>query len=703
MYDYLFFLRSFFALTRSLTGGWLLLAFSCTIAFAQQKQTQTPAPKETPKGQQIELMPGAGELIGDILNGERIRKVKKDVSTQVFFKQGPTLMYCDSAYQFTERNQVEAYSNIMFIDADSTVTTGDTLYYDGNTRKARLRGNVIMRDKQKTVTTRFLDYDLNTKVAHYYNGGTVQDDSSTLTSEYGYYNVGTKISTFRKNVKYYSRDTQLDSDTLEYNSNTKIVDFKARTNIRTRQGVVVADRGSYNTVLGTSVFKGRSKIDTQEYTISGDFLDYDKVKEKGIAKGNVEFFGKKDNVIILGDFGKYDGINDRSDVYGNAVMIKPDENSKDTLFVSADTLIAINETPDTTEVQETKLKKEKLKEAKGKENKEVKIAEKVKEATGEKANDDKTKNVKITPKKQLYAYRNVKVYRKDFQAKCDSLFYNIADSMIHFFYEPIIWAKGSQMTADSIRAQLRNNLIDKMFLKDKAFVISLDTLKQFNQTKGREIEAHFKKSQINKVVVKGNAESLYHILENDTLFTGLNYMKCSDMDIFFNDSSKLEEIMFRGAPDAKLIPPHEIKTEDKSLKDFDWRIQEKTEQGEVLGIHAANKYKTGDLVGAKLIIEDVFKVFMKNNTLVFYKQNAENKDIAGKFFVQLYPKDKNDINIEFRKKGYEALDFKFPAESLLNNTAKHSLSLPDYRFSKIIIGQMNEKNKVIWQKLYIVK
>lgn len=672
----------------------IFFLFICTFLFApltifaQQNQAQAET-KEYAKGTQIELMPGAGELIGDMMNGEAVRKVKKDISTQVLFKQGQTFMYCDSAYQFVLRNQVEAFSNIMFIDADSTVTTGDTLYYDGNTRKARLRGNVIMRDKQKTVTTRFMDYDLNTKVAHYFNGGMVKDDSSTLTSETGYYNVGTKISTFRKDVKYFSQDTQLESDTLTYSSITKIVDFNARTNIRTRQGIVVADRGSYNTVLGTSIFKGRAKIDTQEYTISGDFLDYDKVKEKGIATGNVEFVGKKDNVIILGDFGKYDGINDRSDVYGNAVMIKPDDNSKDTLFVSADTLIAINETPDTVDIQ-TK-------------SKEVKNKKEKKEETKVLENNKSTNGVKVTPKKQLFAYRNVKVYRKDFQAKCDSLFYNIADSTIRFFYEPIIWAKNSQMTSDSIRAHLRNNAIDKIFLKDKAFVISLDTLKQFNQTKGREIEATFRKSAIQKVIVKGNAESLYHILENDTLFTGLNYMKCSDMDIHFNDSSRLEEIMFRGAPDAKLIPPHKLTKADRELKDFHWRIQEKTEQGEVLGVHAGNQYKSGELKGAKLIIDDAFKVFLKANTLVFYKQKATAKDVMGRFFIQLYPKDKNTINIEFRKKGYEVIDFAFPAEGLLNEVAKHSVLLPDYKLSKIIIGQLNEKNKVIWQKLYLVK
>jgi lipopolysaccharide export system protein LptA len=651
----------------------------------------SPNSKEIPKGTPIELMPGSSELIGDIINGESVRKVKKDVISQVFFKQGLTMMYCDSAYQFVQRNQVEAYSNIMFIDADSTVTTGDTLYYDGNKRYARLRGNVIMRDKEKIVTTRYLDYDLNTKVAHYYNGGTVQDDSSTLSSEIGYYNVGTKVSTFRKNVKYFSTNTQLESDTLIYNANTKIVNFISRTNVRTRQGLVIADKGTYNTVMGTSVFVGRAKIDTQEYTISGDSLDYDKVLEKGIAKGNVEFVGKKDNVIILGDWGKYDGINDRSDVYGNAVMIKPSDNSKDTLFVSADTLIAINETPDTLETNAEKNKDIKVK---NDNNKKEKIQESA---------DKKESKVKVTPKKELFAYRNVKVYRKDFQAKCDSLFYNIADSTIRFFYDPIIWAKNSQMTADSIRAVLRNNVIDRLFLKEKSFVISLDTLRQYNQTKGREIEAIFKKSEIRKVIVKGNAESLYHILEADTLFTGLNYIRCSDMDIFFNDSAKLEEIMFRQQPDAKLIPPHEIKAEDKILKDFNWRMQEKTEQGEVLGIHAANQYKSGELKGAKLIIEDLFKVFMKGNNLIFYKQQAEEKDIIGKFFVQIYPKDKNDIKIELRKKGYETIDFTFPKENLLNGTAKHNIIIPEYNINRIVIGQVTDKSKILWQKVYIVK
>lgn len=47
------------------------------------------------------------------------------------------------------------------------------------------------------------------------------------------------------------------------------------------------------------------------------------------------------------------------------------------------------------------------------------------------------------------------------------------------------------MEADSMRVLLKNNRINTMFLKTKSFVISLDTLKNFNQIKGRTITAYF--------------------------------------------------------------------------------------------------------------------------------------------------------------------------------------------------------------------
>lgn len=653
------------------TRGKCALFFACSLLFsflaAGQVQAQKPA-SGSAKAQQasakkeppVELLPGAGVLIGDVIKGEKVRKVLMDTVTkaQIGFRQGGDMLFCDSAIQYIDRNLVNAFGRVFLIDADSTTATADTLLYDGNTRIARLRGNVVLRDREKTVTTNRLDYNLITKVAHYSGGGTVQDDSSRLTSRIGYYNTVTKVANFRGNVYYQSPETELSGDTLTYNARTKVVYFNSRTRIKTRNGDIVTDKGEYNTVLGKSNFKGRTRIDTDEYTVSGDMLDYDRVMERGFAKGNVEFYHKKDNFIILGDFTRYDGVLETSQVYGNAVLISPQKNGSDTLFLSADTLISFKEAP---------------------------------------AADS------LPAVKKLTAYRNVRIYRSDFQSKCDSLGYHLNDSTIFFYYDPVIWAKGSQLTAKDISVRMKSGQIDSMSLQEKAFVISRDTLLNFNQTKGKNIDAKFDKGELKTVFVSGNGESIYHVLENDTLFIGLNYVKCSDMIIFFNDSAQLRDILFINQPEGSFIPPHEIKPENKFLEDFNWRIGEKPEKGVVLGIHAANRYRRGDLKGALMIADESFKVFVKDDRLIFYRPDAREADLKPEFFVHVYPKNKNDLPIEKRKAGYEDLSFRFPPEHLQNGTAKYDLTLPEFKVARIVVGQRDAKQKPIWQKVYVFR
>jgi lipopolysaccharide export system protein LptA len=633
--------------------GGLLLATQ--VAMAQQ-----PTPPGAEKRQLVELLPGAGVLIGDTLRGQPVRKVKRDTvagAPQVQFKQGLTLMFCDSAIQYPQRNLIDAFGQVRLIDADSMVVTGDSLFYDGNTKLARMRGNVVMYDREKTVTTNQLNYNLATKIANYVGGGTVKSDSSTLVSQVGYYNTATKVATFRKKVRYQSPTTELEADTLTYLTREGLVKFNSRTRIRTRNGYVVADGGEYNETLGKSKFKGRAKIETADYIISGDFLDYDKITEKGIAKKNVEFYGKKDNITVLGDLGKHDGLIERTEVYGNAVLISPPKTGTDTLFISADTLISYKE---------------------------------------------KSGVDSLPDRKFLIGYRNVKAYQNDFRSNSDSIGYFLNDSTINFYQDPVIWSKGSQLVAQHIDVKMKKGKIDVMNLNEKAFITSLDTVKNFNQTKGRNIKAYFRQGELRNVEVKGNGESLYHALEQDTLVTGLNYIKCSEMKISFNDSSQLTDIMFYQQPDGKFIPPHEWNPENTRLDAFNWRVEEQPTKGEVLGIHAANRYKSGELVGARLVVDDVFKVFQKDKTLIFYKQQAAEADLGPSFVVQVYPKDKNDIPIERRKAGYEDLGFSFPAEGLQNGTAKHSVPLPDYKIARIVIGQ-RQGDKPVWQKIYLVK
>ncbi len=626
------------------------------VGFAQngKKTGISVVPEEKPTP--VELLQ-AGKLQGDRLNGEDIRIVVKDsLIPNVVFRQNGSYLYCDSALQFLAQNKLNAYRNVRIVDSDGTNITADSLLYDGNTRIARLRGSVVLTDEDQTVYTCCMDYNMNTKVGSYFNGGTVISKQNTVESEKGYYYTTTKMVYFRDKVAYSSPETSLQSDTLTYNVRAKQVLFNAKTYIKTKEGQVVTDKGKYFTESGKTEFTGRSKIDTEDYTISGDVLDYNKKTGKGLAKGNVEFFGKKDNIIILGDLGKHDGSKKRSEIYGNAVMIKPIEDKKvsrknrDTLFLSADTLISINDTT--------------------------------------------SKN------RRLLAYNHVKMYRNIFQAKCDSLVYNLVDSIIYFNYNPILWANNSQMTADSIYIKLKDNQIDKMNMEVKAFIISQDTIKNFNQVKGRKILANFKNNNLNKIDVNGNAESIFHVLEKDTLMMGLNFIKSSEMFLFFNDSSKLHEILFLKEPEGKFIPPHEVNTESSRLRDFNWRSAEKPEKGEVLGIHNKNRFRSGELANALMIVDDQYKVFLKNNKLFFYKGDAEKRDIMPKIYIKAYPIDKNDLPIEKRKEGYEELSFEIPEENLTGTVAKYDINLPDFKLKKLVIYQKSTTRGQLWQKNY---
>jgi lipopolysaccharide export system protein LptA len=467
----------------------------------------------------------ADALVGSSANGKDLRKVIGNVR----FRQKGAVMTCDSAYQYVESNTLEAFGNVRIVQGDTVTITGNKALYNGNTREAKMRGNVVLVDKTMTLYTEELDYNMKTNLAYYYTGGRIIDGENVLVSQQGYYDTRSKLFSFKKDVNLTNPQYTLTSDTLQYHSVSKIAYFKGPTKIVGKSGDLYTVNGTYNTLTQQSRFIGRTTIDYDKYTLTGDSVYYDKKKDIGIARINVELVAKEDSTIIEGDIGTYDGIKGISKVYGRPVM--KNIVSGDTLFLTADTLVSV---------------------------------------------DDTAKR-----SRKLFAYHNVKIFKSDLQGKCDSLLYNFTDSTIYFYRNPILWSSGNQMLADSIHIQMANNRISKMFLKTNSFVISQDSLKNFNQIKGRRMTAYFSENKVSSVFVDGNAESLYFALdEGDSLLMGMNKMLCSKMDIRFKDN-KANTIRALTTPDAVFIPPHEIQEPDKRLKGFTWRIDEKPQRTDV--------------------------------------------------------------------------------------------------------------------------
>ncbi|MCB2408448.1 OstA-like protein [Hymenobacter lucidus] len=501
---------------------------------AQQRPRPRPAtPPAQQPGQRIELLPGTEKLIGGTFNGVEIRKLIGNVS----FKQGTTLLYCDSAYQYLEKNALEAFSNVRIIQNDTITITGDRATYDGDTRKARMTGNVVMRDPRMTLTTTVLDYDLSRNLAYYSTGGHLVDPENTLDSQYGYYNTTSKVFSFKRNVKLVTKENNIDTDTLQYNTVSKIAYFFGPTRITGKQGNLYAENGTYNTRTKVSNFQRNAKIETPNYLLGGDKLVYDEARQYGVATGHVSMTSKKDNIVLRGDVGKYWRGLGRTKVYGSSPVMR-NISDGDTLYLAADTLVSVEGRP--------------------------------------------PKNVAGV----LYAYPKVKIFRKDLQGRCDSLTYDRQDSIIYLNKRPVLWSDKNQLTADSMEIRQRKGKVDQMRLYANSFIIGQDTILNYNQVKGRNMVAYFVDNKIKKVDVLGNAESLYYALEADTAVTGLNKAVSANMALRFADN-KLQTISFLTNPDASFIPPHELKPEDQKLKGFTWRATERPTRRLVLGKHFA--------------------------------------------------------------------------------------------------------------------
>jgi lipopolysaccharide export system protein LptA len=499
------------------------------LAVAQQRPGARPAP--VPKGQPIDLI-SAGQLQGGSFNGVQIRKLLGNVS----LRQGTTLLYCDSAYQYTERNALEAFSNVRIIQNDTITITGDRGFYDGDTRKARMTGTVTLRDPRMTLTTQLLDYDLNRNLAYYSTGGHLQDPENTLDSQFGYYNTASKVFSFKRDVKLITKENTIDTDTLQYNTITKVAYFFGPTRIKGPQGNLYAENGNYNTVTKVSNFARNAKIETPNYLLGGDKLYYDEARQYGVATGNVSMTAKKDNIIIRGDVGRYWRGQGRAKIYGTPVM--RNINEKDTLYLAADTLVSLEGRPPQNKAG------------------------------------------------VIYAYRKVRIFRSDLQGRCDSLTYDRQDSIIYLSHDPVLWNNKNQLTADSMEIQQRKGKIDQMRLYGHAFSIGQDTLLNFNQVKGRNMVAYFGEKAIKKIDVLGNAESLYYALEGDTAVSGVNRALSATMVMRFAES-KLNTITFLTNPDASFIPPNELKPEDSKLPGFRWRPTERPTRRQTLGKHFA--------------------------------------------------------------------------------------------------------------------
>ena len=89
----------------------------------------------------------------------------------VQFSQNNVILSCDSAYSFNDSNMVDAYGHVHIIQGDTLNLYGDRIKYEGNSKIAKVNGNVKLVNKSIVLTTDELIFDLRANVGNYHTWG----------------------------------------------------------------------------------------------------------------------------------------------------------------------------------------------------------------------------------------------------------------------------------------------------------------------------------------------------------------------------------------------------------------------------------------------------------------------------------------------------------------------------------------------------
>ncbi|MDP3928886.1 MAG: OstA-like protein [Bacteroidota bacterium] len=455
-------------------------------------------------------------------NFEFIKTGDKNISKligNVQLKQQNTLMYCDSALIYESENVVEAFSHVKINHNDSVTITGDYLLYDGNTKKALIKGNVVLVDKEMTLTTEQLDYDLANQFGYYDLGGKIVSKENVLTSRIGYYYARKNEFFFKQKVYLNNPNYVMVSDTLLYHTLKKTAYFFGSTQITSDKDKIICENGWYNTQTDQSQFSKNAIIFTDRKMLKADSLFYDRKAKLGKAFRRIHVYDSVQKLHLFGNTGISNGRTKITYVNGESYALKLMEKG-DSLFLFSDTLL---------------------------------VAE------------------KLGMQKQLFkAYHQVRIFKSDMQAVCDSLVYIQEDSLMQLFKAPVMWSGVNQITSDTILFYINNGKLDSFNLLNNAMIISKEKGAHYNQIKGKNMSGAMDSSQLKDLLVFGNGQSIFYAKEDSLHYIGVNVIDCSEMNFEFM-KGQIHKATFISSPDATLYPLDELKPEELRLKGFKWR------------------------------------------------------------------------------------------------------------------------------------
>lgn len=570
-------------------------------------------------GDTVILVNGTQQLYTNGLNYDLENKVATYTSGATLFNK-ETQLSSKIGYYYVESKETFFKDSVVVIDPQFNLRT-DTLRFNTESRVVYFIDSTLIISDSTMIYCEGGFYDTENGLAEFTRNAQFQKGDQLGKAELIRYNQRDTSFTLIGNSLVTAPGQRADADTIAYLQGRDVFYLSGNARFNDGPRLVEAEQIFYNAEDKTYSTEGRSFISDPPQILQADRVDFNEDEGGGFAFGNVIWQDTSAELTIRCMEVFYDQKRDylkaSGGERGRPLMITMVEG--DSMFMSADTLLAVRANyldsltkPRLDTLQMDTLAADSLRSdslaAIQKIPPEDSISRKEEISPQAPAEENQvveeraetTDSIPLLPLDSLsldslsldtmaldsqlihspeedtsrfvIAYNDVRIFKRNLQALADSLTFNSKDSIFTFFNDPIMWADTTQMSSDTIRIQMKNEAIDRVFLVQKAIIINSEGEGFYNQIKGKQVTAFFKEDAINRMLVEGNAESIYYGLDENGAYVGVNKTACSEMMIYFKDGSA-DRIKFLVEPQGAADPMGSVDHNTMRLDGFKWLFE----------------------------------------------------------------------------------------------------------------------------------
>ena len=179
-----------------------------------------------------------------------------------------------------------------------------------------------------------------------------------------------------------------------------------------------------------------------------------------------------------------------------------------------------------------------------------------------------------TPVRHVVAWHNVRMFRSDMQAACDSMVFTEIDSVARLYGKPVLWNEvRNQLSAEEMNLLMKGGEVTRGNMVTDAWVISRQDSIHFNQIKSTEMLGWFRENKLYRFDALGGVTAIFYMADEDVLTT-INVKESKSLTAALKDATA-QRLLYVDAIKSDVYPIGDLEPEKQRLKDFKWRGDER--------------------------------------------------------------------------------------------------------------------------------